>query len=82
MVGELGVLNILLSPQRTLDVPLPRTSCSLYTREILVARSYKAIPALSEGALMALCVRQQTMVYAAIGAGRRSLLNRLCTGEA
>ena len=65
-LGELGVLNILHSPPRRLDVPIPRTGCSLYTREMLVARSYKAIPALSEGALMALFVRQQTVLPIAL----------------
>ena len=42
-LSELGVLNILLSPPRKLDVQIPR-GCSLYSREMLVARSYKAIP--------------------------------------
>ena len=65
-LGELGVLNILLSPPRKLDVQIPRTGCSLYSREMLVARSYKAIPALSEGALMALFVRQMTVLPMAL----------------
>ena len=65
-LSELGVLNILLSPPRKLDVQIPRTGCSLYSREMLVARSYKAIPALSEGALMALFVRQMTVLPMAL----------------
>jgi hypothetical protein len=69
-LGELGVLNILLSPQRRLDVPIPSSGCSLYTRKMLVARSYKAIPALSEGALMALFVRQQTVLPIALVSDR------------
>ena len=65
-LSELGVLNILLSPPRKLDVQIPRTGCSLYSREMLVARSYKAIPALSEGALMARFVRQMTVLPMAL----------------
>jgi len=58
-VAPAGILQIMTPPARPLNVTLRPDGCLLYSREEQVRHSYKAIPVMSEGTVMALFLRQQ-----------------------
>ena len=57
--APMGILHIMTPPARPLNVTLRGDGCLLYSKEEQVRHSYKAIPVMSEGTVMALFLRQK-----------------------